>query len=139
AWRRVGRYRWVAQWAFPAWRRAGCGRWPYPGYAAGASPRVGRYRWVAQWAFPAWRGPGCGLRPYPGYAAARWALPARQGPGCSTKKQGIARRKCKGRGAGPASSHLDGGGRGLIRATKCFKGGEAVAVLRGRRGVTLAR
>jgi len=44
-------------------------------------------------------------------------------PDAAQKKQGIARRKCKGRGDGPASSHLDGGGRGLIRATKCFKGG----------------
>src|SRR5690606_11381698 len=26
---------------FPAWRGPGCGLWPYPGYAAGASPRVG--------------------------------------------------------------------------------------------------
>src|SRR5690606_25724226 len=39
-------------------------------------------------------------------------------PDAAQKKQGIARRKCKGRGDGPASSHLDGGGRGLIRATK---------------------
>src|SRR5690606_24501668 len=44
---RVGRYRWVAQWAFPAWRGPGCGLWPYPGYAAGEAGRV-----AARWALP---------------------------------------------------------------------------------------
>src|SRR5690606_31124145 len=47
---RVGRYRWVAQWAFPAWRGPGCGLRPYPGYAA------------ARWALPARQGPGCSTK-----------------------------------------------------------------------------
>src|SRR5690606_28907408 len=88
---------------FPAWRGPGCGLWPYPGYAAGASPRVGVT---------------AGLRN--GYFQRGGAPDAAFGLIRATR---LARRRALGVTAGLRNGHFQRGGApdaafGLIRATR---------------------